>query len=67
MKTNQTHSFDKGILFLIWAIALVLLVYPVSAYLIGHFVASTVRLVMSVAGLVLLGSGIALVRWEYKR
>ena len=67
MKTNKARFFDTGILFMIWAVALVLMVYPMSAFVASHFVAHTVRLIMGGASLVLLATGIGMVFWEYKR
>lgn len=67
MKFLKSNHSDHAMLFVLWSIALVLLVYPVSAWMIGHLSAMAVKVAFSVVCGLLLLAGVALVRDESKR
>ena len=67
MKSFKSNHSDHAMLFVLWAIALVLLVYPVSAWMIGHLSAMAVKAAFSVVCGLLLLAGAVLVRGESKR
>ena len=67
MKLFQSNHSDHTMLFVLWSIALVLVVYPISAWMIAHLSVMAVKVAFSVVCGLLFLSGAVLVRGESKR